>query len=192
MVDINNSTIPISYKEFTQVIPANGQVTIQQPYNYFRLLDSNVPASQLRFRFGSVATETEMSYGLGWGLKDKTFASVTIRNLGSGAATIRVSFAEGEISDARLTVSGTVNVQNQPLSTAAVSLATFPAGGSISIDSTSYKKVVIQNNSTTNSIFIFNNNTCEILPNGSFELDIAATFTVYGTAGEKITVGYFA
>ena len=187
---INNSTIPISYREIDVTIPANGQVTLQQPYDHISLLSSDVPASQLKFRFGSLSMETQLSAGLGWSL-DYTFASVTIRNIGSAAANIRLSLAEGNVSDNRLTVTGIVNTQTVPYGSATCTLETFPAGGKITVDSSSYKNVVIQNNSSTDSIFIFSNNTFEVLPNGTFEKDFAGSFDVYGTAGETISLGLF-
>lgn len=189
-VQINNSTLPISYKEIDLTIDAGGQYTLQQPYNYIRLLDSDTATSNLRFRFGALSNTTELTLGIGLGT-DEVFPSVTVQNLSSASATVRLAFAVGVISDDRLNVTGTVKTQAEPYETATATLETFPAGGSITVDSTAYKRVVIQNNSTSNSIFVFNNNTFEVLPGGTFDMELAASFSVYGTSSQTVSVGLF-
>lgn len=189
-VQINNSTQPISYKEFDVTIPAGGQYPIQQPFNYVRLLSSNTDVANLNFRFGALSTYTKLTLGIGFGAPE-IFPSLTVQNVGNSPATIRVAFAVGVISDDRLNVSGTVTTTVAPYDTVSASLETFPAGGSVTVNSSGYKRVVIQNNSSTNSIYIFNNNTFEVKPFGTFDMDLAASFTVYGTNGETISVGLF-
>ena len=189
-VQINNSTQPISYKEIEVVIPPNGQRTVQQPFNYVRLLDSNTPTSNLKFRFGALSNQTELTMGLGLG-SPEVFPSITVQNISNAQVSIRLAFAVGSISDDRLNVSGTVSTSSVPYDTVATTSETFPVSGEISVDSTGYKRVLIQNNSASNSIYIFNNNTFEVQPLGIFDMELAASFKVYGTSGQKISVGKF-
>lgn len=191
MVQINNSTQPVSYKELEITLNAGEQYPFQQPFNTFNLLESNATDdSKVFFRFGGLSHETNLSAGLGVTFPD-VYACVSIRNETSAQIKLRVAFIIGSVSDNRLTVSGNVNTVAQPLTTSSVSLETFDSNGEISVDSSSYRRVVLQNMSSTNSAFVFNNNTFEILPNGTFDLNYAGQFTVYGTAGQTLSVGLF-
>ena len=190
MANLNNSTDLISYKEVQITVPANGQYVYQNPYNFIRLLESSGNSNALMFRFGTSSVETFLSVGIGLGFKE-LLPSVTIRNTTNAPVVIRISEIQGAITDDRLTITGTVTSITAPYSVRQVSQETFNASGEVAVDSSAYKKVVIQNNSTSNSIFIFTNGTFEVLPNGTFDLNYAGQFTVYGTSGEKISLAYF-
>lgn len=190
MVQINNSTQPVSYKEIDITIPPNGFYTIQQPYNYVRLLECSTQYQNLAFRFGALSIETSLTLGIGLGFPE-IFPSLTITNKTNGTVTLRLAFSVGVITDDRLNITGSVDVNQAPYSNVQSSLETFDANGEIAIDSTAYKRVVIQNNSSTDSIYIFANNTFEVQPNGTFDLNFAGTFTIYGTTGQTASVGYF-
>ena len=189
-IQINNSTQPISYKEILVEIPAYGQRTVQQPYNYVRLLESNTDTKNLSVRFGALSSQTELTLGIGLG-SPEVFPSITIQNKSNSVAIIRLAFAVGVISDDRLNVSGIVQTQEYPLSTIAMSVGTFSASGELPVNSTGFKRVIIQNKSTTNSIFIFDTNGFEVEPGGTFDMGIASSFKIYGTNGEKVSIGLF-
>ena len=189
-VQINNSTQPISYKEIDVPIAANSQYTVQQPFNYIRILSSNTSTSNLKFRFGALSNQTELTMGVGLGIQE-VFPSVTIQNVSNAPVIIRLAFAVGVISDDRLNVSGTVQTQEVPLSIVSANLRTFTASGELDVDSTGYKRVIIQNESATDSIYIFNNNTFEVKPGGTFDMSLSASFKIYGTNGKSVSVGLF-
>lgn len=189
MVKLNNSTDLVSYKEVEITIDANGQYEYDNPYNFIRLLDSTGGYNDLQFRFGASSIETFLSVGIGLGYTE-ILPSVTIRNLTNAPITIRISEILGQVTDDRLTVTGTVTNMQAPYTIRQTSQETFDANGEILVDSTTYKRVLIQNNSSA-SIYLFANNTFEILPNGTFDLNYAGQFTVYGTAGENISLSYF-
>ena len=190
MANLNNSTDLISYKEVILVIPANGQYVYQNPYNFIRILESSGSNNALMFRFGTSSIETLMTVGLGLRFNE-LLPSVTIRNTTNSNITIRLSEIQGGITDDRLTVNGTVTSIPAPYTVRQASQMTLDANGEADIDSSAYKKVVIQNNSANDSIFIFTNSTFEILPTGTFDVNYAGQFKVYGTAGDKISVAYF-
>ena len=190
MVSINNSTELISYKEAILTIPAYECVTYENPYNFIRILSSSGSDNALLFRFGASSIETPLTVGLGV-RSDEILPNVTIRNITANAVTLRISETRGDILDDRLTITGTVNSLPAPYTVQNVAQVTLDSNGEAAIDSSTYKKVVIQNNSASDSIFLFNNNTFEILPNGTFDLNFAGQFTVYGTAGETISVAYY-
>ena len=191
MVKLNNSTDLVSYKEVEIVIPANDQFQYDNPYNFIRLLSSTGGANDLLFRFGASSIETFLSVGLGLGYNE-ILPSVTIRNLTNAPIKIRISEILGQVTDDRLTITGTVTSLPAPYTIQNVAQVTLDSNGEALIDSSTYKKVVIQNNSANDSIFIFTNNTFEILPNGTFDLNLSGQFKVYGTAGDNISVAYFA
>ena len=159
MANLNNSTDLISYKEAKITIPANGFYKYENPYNFIRILESTGTSDALFFRFGTSSIETFLTVGCGLRFNE-LLPSVTIQNLTGSAVTIRLAEIQGDIYDDRLTVSGTVETIEQPLTVRQVSQETFDANGEISVDSTSYKKVVIQNNSSS-PIYLFTNNTFE-------------------------------
>lgn len=190
MVKLNNGTDLVSYKEVEITIPANSQVDYQNPYNFIRLLSSTGTSSNdLLFRFGASSIETFLTVGIGLGYTE-TLPSVTIRNLTNSAITIRISEILGQATDDRLTITGTVSSLPAPYTVRQSAQVTLDANGEADIDSTNYKKVVIQNNSASNSIFIFNNNTFEVQPTGTFDLNYSGQFKVYGTASDNISVLY--
>ena len=191
MVSINNSTELISYKEAILTIPANECVTYENPYNFVRILSSTGSDNALLFRFGASSIETPLTVGLGI-RSDEILPNVTIRNITGTAVTLRISETRGDILDDRLTITGDVETKQEPDTTQQISLETFDANGEVAIDSSQYRNVLIQNMSATDPIYIFANNTFKVEAGGTFEKNFAGQFTVYGTVGETISVGYFA
>ena len=190
MANINNSSGIISYKEAVLTIPAGETVTYQNPYDFIRILSSTGSDTALLFRFGASSIETPLTVGLGLKVPE-TLPSITIRNITNAAVTLKISEIQGQILDDRLTITGDVETKQEPYTVRQTSLETFDSSGEISLDSSSYRNVFIQNMSTTDPIYIFANNTFKIDPMGTFEKNYAGQFKVYGTNGENISVGYF-
>lgn len=186
MVNLNNSTDLVSYKEVEITIPANSQEHYSNPYNYIRILSSTGNPNDLLFRFGASSIETFLSVGIGLGYTE-VLPSVTIRNMTNSPITIRISEILGQATDDRLTITGQVTSLQAPYTVRQSSLETFDSNGEILIDSTNYKRVLIQNNSGA-SIYLFSNNTFEIVPTGTFDLNYSGQFTVYGTPSDNISV----
>lgn len=191
MVALNNSTNLVSYKEAFLTIGVGESRVYENPYNFLRLLDSTGTDNALMFRFGASSIETFLTVGVGVRFPD-TLPNVTIRNISNAPVTIRIAEIMGDIYDDRLTITGDVETKQKPDTVRQVSLETFDSNGEIAIDSTNYRSVLIQNMSATDPIYIFANNTFKVEAGGTFEKDYAGQFTVYGTASETISVGYFA
>ena len=187
---LNNSTNLISYKEAILTIRAGETITYQNPYDFIRILSSTGSDNALLFRFGASSIETPLTVGLGLKVPE-TLPSVTIRNVTNAPVTIRLAEIQGNILDDRLTISGDVETKVEPDTVHQVTLETFNSSGEISVDSSAYRNVLIQNMSETDPIYIFANNTYKIQPGGTFEKAYAGQFTIYGTEGETATVGYF-
>ena len=190
MVAINNSSGVISYKEAVLTIPAGETVTYQNPYDFIRILESTGTNTALLFRFGASSIETPLTVGLGLKVPE-TLPSVTIRNVTNTSVTLKISEIQGQILDDRLTITGDVETKHEPDTVRQVTLETFDANGEIAVDSTSYRSFLIQNMSQTDPIYVFTNNTFKVEPGGTFEKAYAGQFTVYGTANETISLGYF-
>ena len=191
MAEINNSTTLILYKETTITVPAGGQYVYQNPYEHVRILSCTGNYNDLVYRFGASSLETPLTVGLGLTLP-AMLPSFTIRNKGTGAAVLVIAESSRNIQDDRLTITGDVQTKSIPDTVQNVSLETFDANGEISIDSSGYRNVLIQNMSSSSPIYIFNNNTFKVDPLGTFEKQFAGQFTIYGTANENVSVGYFA
>ena len=191
MAEINNSTSLILYKETTITVPANGQVVYQNPYEHVRILSSTGNYNALRYRFGASSLETPLTVGLGLTLP-AMLPSFTIRNTSNAAAVLVIAESSRDIQDDRLTITGDVQTKQMPDTVRQVSLETFDGNGEIAVDSSNYRKVLIQNMSSTDPLYIFSNNTFKVNPMGTFEMDYAGQFTIYGTSGETASVGYFA
>ena len=189
MVNLNNSTDLVSYKEIEITIPANSQEHYSNPYNFIRLLSSTGNSNDLLFRFGASSIETFLSVGIGLGYTE-ILPSVTIRNMTNSPITIRISEILGQATDDRLTITGQVTSLQAPYTVRQSSSETFDSNGEILIDSTNYKRVLIQNNSSS-SIYVFQNNTFEVQPIGTFDLNYSGQFKIYGTAGETVSLAYF-
>lgn len=191
MVQINNSTTPVSYKQETITVPANGQYKYNQVYNTIRIIDSNANnQSDLLFQFGSLSGTTEFWKGLCISYPEP-MASVTIFNKTSAPIDVVIATAIGTIQDDRLNVSGTVSTSTAPLENVVASQQTFDSTGTISVDSTGYKRVIIQNASSSNSVFLFGTNTFELQPTAVFDMELSAVFNIYGTNGQKVNIAYF-
>lgn len=191
MAELNNSTNLILYKETTITIPANGQYVYQNPYEHVRLLSSTGNYNALRYRFGASSLETPLTVGLGLTLP-AMLPSLTIRNTSNAAVVLVIAESSRNVSDDRLTITGDVETKQEPDTVRQVSLETFDANGEIAIDSSGYRSVLIQNMSATDPIYIFANNTFKVEAGGTFEKQYAGQFTIYGTASETVSVGYFA
>ena len=191
MVALNNSTNLVSYKEAFLTIGVGESRVYENPYNFLRLLDSTGTDNALMFRFGASSIETFLTLGVGVRFPD-TLPNVTIRNLSNAPVTIRIAEIMGDIYDDRLTITGDVETKQEPDTVRQVSLETFDSNGEVAIDSTNYRSVLIQNMSQTDPIYIFANNTFRVEPMGTFEKQFAGQFTIYGTASETVSVGYFA
>ena len=191
MLQINNSTTPVSYKQETITVKANDSYKYYQVYNTIRIIDSNANnQGDLLFQFGALSTTTEFWKGLCISYPEE-LASVTIFNKTNADIQVTIATAIGTIQDDRLNVSGTVATQNQPMENVNASQETFDATGTIAVDSTGYKRVIIQNASTSNSIFLFGNNTFELQPTAVFDMELSAQFSIFGTNGQKVNIAYF-
>ena len=191
MVALNNSTNLVSYKEAFLTIGVGESRVYENPYNFLRLLDSTGTDNALMFRFGASSIETFLTVGVGVRFPD-TLPNVTIRNLSNAPVTIRIAEVMGDIYDDRLTITGDVETKQEPDTVQQISLETFDSNGEVAINSTNYRSVLIQNMSATDPIYIFSNNTFKVEAGGTFEKAFAGQFTIYGTRGETVSVGYFA
>ena len=191
MVQINNSTTVISYREIEVIVPANKQYTLYSPYNTIQLLESNaVNTDDLSFRFGSSSEETPFSLGLNPTFPE-VLPSLTITNKTNADITIRLALIVGDIKDNRLNVSGTVTTTVDPLVNVTASVQTFDASGKINVDSTGYKRVIIQNSSSTDSVYMFTAGAFELMPTAVFDMEISAVFDIFGTTGQSVSIAYF-
>lgn len=199
--NINTGTIPNPYREFTYTIPAGLSTTIYYDYDSFRVLATNL-SNALEVNFGGSGGQTTIEAGIGYKL-DFTASYVQLFNT-NGQEDLIVKFAMGigTIDDSRLTVSGSVSVQNTNEGSLNTNAKTFElldvtehtiAQGetSVTLDPAGATFTRVQNTGT-NTVRLYSASGFLLLPNSTEELTLDAQFTVHGVAGDKVVFGRFA
>lgn len=181
--NINLGSVQSPYLEQILILPANSIQKFDYVHNCFNLLDSS---GVLNLTFGGAAVETEFTAGMYYQL-DSTVPYVTFYNRTNAPLTIHFALGVGSIKDNRLNISGTVVVSEKPKNALAVTNHTI-VDGSTTLELTGLS--VMQNNGA-NNMYIGAADGLLLAPNGTFDVDIDGNVTVYGTDGDKLTVGSF-
>lgn len=183
---IDNGRQQSSYQEYTITVPANGSYILNSPFNYFRCLDANQP-----FEIAWSTNNGKTNFQAGLGIKfDQVIPYAQIFN-GSGAPlVVSVGVGIGYIDDSRLSVSGTIKTEPATYSFFVVNSYTFPESGILEIPPA--QKLIIQNTGE-NRIYIGSTGVdgLQVYPTGSFEASYSGSLSVFGTAGDTISVGSF-
>ncbi|GHU01480.1 hypothetical protein FACS1894186_4270 [Alphaproteobacteria bacterium] len=193
MVDnISVGTIPNPYREWEFSLPPMSSLKIDYVSDNVAVMYCSVPGAML-ITFGGQGGETTMEQGMRYKLSAPV-PWVKVKNTAAAEITVRLALGIGDIQDNRLTVSGVVQVGNtdaDPLKTVmprygyGAARQAFGAGGSITIPAGHY---IIQNNSASAHVNLFAEAGFALTPYASAEVNSAAEFTAYGTAGQQITV----
>lgn len=199
--NINTGTIPNPYREFTYTIPAGLSTTIYYDYDSFRVLATNL-SNALEVNFGGSGGQTTIEAGIGYKL-DFTASYVQLFNTnGKDDLVVKFAMGIGTIDDSRLTVSGSVSVQNTNEGSLNTNTKTFEllditehtiaeGGTSVTLDPNGATFTRVQN-SGTNTVRLYSATGFLLLPNSTEELTLDAPFTVHGVAGDKVVFGRFA
>ena len=182
---INNGRQQSSYKEFTKTLQPDEVYTLNNPFNYFRCLDSTAP---FEVAWSANQMDTIFQQGLGVQFED-VIPYAQLHNPQATAITIVVGVGIGYIDDSRLSVSGRVFTEPAPYNAFTADTVTI-ASGSATIPVAAH--TIIQNTGA-NIMYIGGTGTngLQLQPQGTFEFNYAATITVYGTDNDTIAVGSF-
>lgn len=182
---VDNGRQQASYTEFTITIQPGESYILNNPFNYFRCLDANQ-----RFEVAWSTNNGKTNFEAGLGIKfDQVIPYVQIFNPSGAPLVVSVGVGIGYFDDSRLTVSGTVETAPAPYSFFTVNQYTFTR---VPLTIPQAQKVIIQNTGTA-VVYIGGAGTdgLQLQPQGSFEYSLSADVTIYGTAGNTVTVGSF-
>lgn len=151
---INTGTINAPYQEFTYTIDAGSVLKVNYVTENFALLETSIPAA-LHVNFGGSANETPFMEGMRYKLPE-IVPNVTLINRNDTPLTVHFAVGCGEIDDNRLTVVGSLKVNDfysNIKTTAYDGDKSLPGSLSISfvyscVVSGSYERLVIQNTGT--------------------------------------------
>lgn len=183
---IDNGRQQSSYKQFDITIPANDSYVLNNPFNYFRCLNSN-----MNFQIAWSTNNGKTDFQAGLGIKfDQVIPYAQIFNPSGSPLVLTVGCGIGYFDDSRLSVSGTVLTEPAPYSFFNVETMTF--SGNAPVEVPPAQKIIIQNTGNT-TIYIGGTGTdgLQVLPQGTFETSYSGTINVYGTSGQTIAVGSF-
>lgn len=141
VLNINLGSVQAPYWQEELTIPAKSTHITRYVFNSFNLLSASIP-DVLEVTFGGAAVQSRFSAGMGYKLSDPV-SYIQFFNTSDQDITIKFSLAIGDITDNRLTVSGTVfvaqqtgdifNVQQMPWAiysaTSAVAPVSIPVSG---------------------------------------------------------------
>lgn len=182
---INSGRQQSSYREFTITLPANGIYKLDNPFNYFRCLESSHP-----FQVAWSTNQLDTDFEGGLGIKfDTILPYAQIFNNSNTPLVCRVGVGIGYFDDSRLVVSGTVQTQEAQYTTFSASTVTIASGQALIPVAA---KTIIQNTGS-NVMYIGGTGTdgLQLQPKGTFEFACEAQITVFGTDGDTIAIGEF-
>ena len=188
LLKINSGSQQSSYTRFEYTLAAGEVKTIVNPYNYFTCLESTSP-------FDVAWSTNRSSTGFEKGLQvhfknDELIPSVTITNTAATANHIVVGMGCGNFQDNRLVLGTGATLSTYPAQFTSFAASTQTiASGKATIPAA--KKVIIQNTSTTNSMYIGSANGLELQAGGTFEFSLSIPLDVYGTDSDVIAIGSF-
>ena len=185
---INLGSTQAPYWERTVTIPAGEIFTLDYVTDSFHLLDVSTPDS-VRVSFGGSMIETPFTSGMGYKLTEPV-QFIQLQNITNSAVTAHFAVGIGNISDSRLTVSGTVftlpasgfNTYTATSDTGA-STTSYPANaqidvictsGSITLDNAAGVSGLVLTAGMAWSVFLANAGTLTISGTGSYNISVGS------------------
>lgn len=185
LLPIDNGRQQSSFRRFKSVIQANGSYKLDNPFNYFRCYNASAD-----FKVMWSANNSQTDFGAGLGVKfDEQLPYVIIRNPGEETLTVDVGVGLGYFDDSRLSVSGTVFVDNTPetpLYTADNTYqSTFPHAFTFTdvceiTPTEGVKKALIQNVGSTN-LRVYAGDGLIMPPLSTLEITVKNGFSIFGS-----------
>lgn len=211
-LNINNASSVGRYFQETQAIPAGGIYTMQQPFNFFRVLDvtGSGSADDLQYYFGGNSSATPVKLGLG--VRFETIMPyVRIQNTSNSTLYVTFGLAVGIVFDDRLvgniTVSNTaatalytqntdttaLYTQEKKYTKGTGSVVSVPANGNVSITASSHRRVLINNKDSSSALQLFYSGGPDLQPGGTYDDSLTSNFNVYNATASAINlaVQYF-
>ena len=184
---INTGSVWSPYQEFEVTIPAGGYQRINYVFDCFELLEENIP-NAVQVNFGGAVNQTNFKLGMGWKLNEAV-PYVQLHNSSTSTLIVKIALATGDIRDNRLVFEAQQINTQQTYSNLSVERITFDSSGEYTVSNPA-KKVVLQNTGSA-TVYVGSATGFEISPSGSMDIELSGGFSIFGTAGETVVLGYY-
>ena len=184
---INTGSVWAPYQEFTRTIPAGSYDRINYVTDNFVLLEVSAN-NALEVNFGGAVNQTNFTAGIQYKLTEPV-PYIQLHNASNSPIIVRFAVGVGEVRDNRLTLANSQLTISETYTSFVVELITFDNSGEYTITQPA-EKIVMQNVGT-NTVYVGANNGFEISPSGSMDIQLNGQFTIYGTAGDSVVLGYY-
>ena len=184
---INTGSVWAPYQEFTRTIPAGSYDRINYVTDNFVLLEVSAN-NALEVNFGGAVNQTNFTAGIQYKLTEAV-PYIQLHNASQSPLVVRFAVGVGDVRDNRLTLANSKITMSETYTSLNVERITFDSSGQYTI-STPAEKIVMQNVGS-NTVYVGASNGFEISPSGSMDIQLNGQFTIYGTTGDSVVLGYY-
>ena len=184
---INTGSVWAPYQEFTRTIPAGSYDRINYVTDNFVLLEVSAN-NALEVNFGGAVNQTNFTAGIQYKLTEPV-PYIQLHNASQSPLVVHFAVGVGDVRDNRLTLANTQLTISETYTKFVVERITFGSSGAYTITQPA-EKIVMQNVGS-NTVFVGASNGFEISPSGSMDIQLNGQFTIYGTAGDSVVLGYY-
>ena len=184
---INTGSVWAPYQEFTRTIPAGSYDRINYVTDNFVLLEVSAN-NALEVNFGGAVNQTNFTAGIQYKLTEAV-PYIQLHNASQSPLVVHFAVGVGDVRDNRLTLANTQLTISETYTSFTVERITFDNSGEYTITQPA-EKIVMQNVGS-NTVFVGASNGFEISPSGSMDIQLNGQFTIYGTAGDSVVLGYY-
>ena len=184
---INTGSVWAPYQEFTRTIPAGSYDRINYVTDNFVLLEVSAN-NALEVNFGGAVNQTNFTAGIQYKLTEAV-PYIQLHNASNSPLIVRFAVGVGEVRDNRLTLANSQLTISETYTSFTVERITFDNSGEYTITQPAEK--ILMQNVGTNTVYVGASNGFEISPSGSMDIQLNGQFTIYGTAGDSVVLGYY-
>lgn len=184
---INTGSVWAPYQEFTRTIPAGSYDRINYVTDNFVLLEVSAN-NALEVNFGGAVNQTNFTAGIQYKLTEAV-PYIQLHNASNSPLIVHFAVGVGDVRDNRLTLANTQLTISETYTSFTVERITFDNSGEYTITQPA-EKIVMQNVGS-NTVYVGASNGFEISPSGSMDIQLNGQFTIYGTAGDSVVLGYY-
>lgn len=184
---INTGSVWAPYQEFTRTIPAGSYDRINYVTDNFVLLEVSAN-NALEVNFGGAVNQTNFTAGIQYKLTEAV-PYIQLHNASQSPLVVRFAVGVGDVRDNRLTLANSQLTISETYTSFNVERITFDSSGAYTITQPAEK--ILMQNVGSNTVYVGASNGFEISPSGSMDIQLNGQFTIYGTSGDSVVLGYY-
>lgn len=184
---INTGSVWAPYQEFTRTIPAGSYDRINYVTDNFVLLEVSAN-NALEVNFGGAVNQTNFTAGIQYKLTEAV-PYIQLHNASQSPLVVRFAVGVGDVRDNRLTLANSQLTISETYTSFNVERITFDSSGAYTITAPAEK--ILMQNVGSNTVYVGASDGFEISPSGSMDIQLNGQFTIYGTAGDSVVLGYY-